>query len=82
MPACGRLAAVPRSRCTGGRDLKRDRGLQDEMVRVLKLPDVRERFATLGVDPVGSTPEEFARVIAADIAKWTAVAKAANIKAD
>jgi len=58
------------------------RRLHEEVVRVLKLPDVRDRFATLGVDPVGSTPEEFARVIAADIAKWTAVAKAANIKAD
>jgi tripartite-type tricarboxylate transporter receptor subunit TctC len=58
------------------------RRLHEEIVRVLKLPDVRERFATLGVDPVGSTPEEFSRVIAADIAKWTAVAKAANIKAD
>jgi tripartite-type tricarboxylate transporter receptor subunit TctC len=58
------------------------RRLHEEMVRVLKLPDVRERFAALGVDPVGSTPEEFAKVIAADTAKWTAVAKAANIKAD
>jgi tripartite-type tricarboxylate transporter receptor subunit TctC len=58
------------------------RRLHEEVVRVLKLPDVRERFAALGVDPVGSTPEEFAKVIAADIAKWTAVAKAANIKAD
>jgi tripartite-type tricarboxylate transporter receptor subunit TctC len=58
------------------------RRLHEEVLRVLKLPDVRERFASLGVDPVGSTPEEFAKVIAADIAKWTAVAKAANIKAD
>ena len=49
---------------------------------MLKLPDVRERILALGIDPVASTPEEFSRVIAADIAKWTAVAKAANIKAD
>ena len=58
------------------------RRLHEEVVRVLKLPDVRERFAALGVDPVGSSPDEFGRVIAADIAKWTAVAKAASIKAD
>jgi tripartite-type tricarboxylate transporter receptor subunit TctC len=58
------------------------RKLQDEMVRILKLPDVRERLAALGVDAASSTPEEFSRVIAADIAKWTGVAKAANIKAD
>ena len=58
------------------------RRLQDEVARVLNLPDVRERIVALGIDPVASTPEEFSRVIAADIAKWTAVAKAANIKAD
>ena len=58
------------------------RRLQDEVARVLKLPDVRERIVALGIDPVASTPEEFSRVIAADIVKWTAVAKAANIKAD
>jgi tripartite-type tricarboxylate transporter receptor subunit TctC len=56
--------------------------LHDEVARVLKLPDVRERILALGIDPVASTPEEFSRVIATDIAKWTAVAKAANIKAD
>ena len=58
------------------------RRLQDEIARVLRLPDVRERILALGIDPVASTPEEFSRVIAADIVKWTAVAKAANIKAD
>jgi tripartite-type tricarboxylate transporter receptor subunit TctC len=56
--------------------------LNDELVKVLKQAEVRERIVALGIDPVGSTPEEFSRVIAADIAKWTAVAKAANIKAD
>ena len=58
------------------------RRLQDEVARVLKLPEVRERIVALGIDPIASTPEEFGRVIAADIIKWTAVAKAANIKAD
>jgi tripartite-type tricarboxylate transporter receptor subunit TctC len=58
------------------------RRIHEELVKVLKQPDVRERIVALGIDPVGSTPEEFSRVIAADIAKWTAVAKAANIKAD
>ncbi len=56
--------------------------LQEEVARVVRLPEIRERLASMSVDAVGSTPEEFARVIAADIAKWTAVAKAANIKAD
>ena len=58
------------------------RRLHEEVVRVMKLPEVRERIAALGVDPASNTPEEFRSLIAADIAKWTAVAKAANIKAD
>jgi tripartite-type tricarboxylate transporter receptor subunit TctC len=58
------------------------RKLRDELARALALPDVRERFATLGVDPSGMPGEEFAKVIAADIARWTAVARAANIKAN
>ncbi|HKA44514.1 MAG TPA: tripartite tricarboxylate transporter substrate binding protein [Burkholderiales bacterium] len=52
------------------------------MARVIHLPDSVERLAGMAIDPVGNTPEEFRRIIAADIAKWTAVAKAANIKAD
>ena len=58
------------------------RKLQDEVARVVKLAEIRERLAGIAVDPVGNTSEEFARIIAADIAKWTAVAKAANIRAD
>ncbi len=56
--------------------------LQDEIARVVRLPEIRERLAGMSIDPVGNTSEEFAQIIAADIAKWTAVAKAANIKAD
>jgi hypothetical protein len=41
-----------------------------------------ERMAGLAIDPVGNTSEAFARIIAADIASWSAVAKAAHIKAD
>jgi tripartite-type tricarboxylate transporter receptor subunit TctC len=43
---------------------------------------VRERLNGLAVDPASMPGEQFAKVIAADIARWTAVAKAANIKAD
>ena len=58
------------------------RKFRDEVVRVIGLPEIRERLAAMAVDPSGNTPEEYRRIIAADIAKWTAVAKAANIKAD
>jgi tripartite-type tricarboxylate transporter receptor subunit TctC len=56
--------------------------LHDEIARIVALPDVVERFAALGVDPVGMPSAEFAKVVADDIARWTAVAKAANIKAE
>ena len=56
--------------------------LQDEIARVVRLPDVKERLEAMGVDPVGNTSDEYRRVIAADIERWTTVAKAANIKAD
>jgi tripartite-type tricarboxylate transporter receptor subunit TctC len=56
--------------------------LQDEIARVVRLPEIRERLNGMGVDPVGNSSEEFGRIIAADILKWTAVAKAANIRAD
>jgi tripartite-type tricarboxylate transporter receptor subunit TctC len=46
------------------------------------LPDVRARMQALAIDPAGSTPEEFARVIATEIPLWTSVARSNNIRAD
>ena len=56
--------------------------LQKEVARVVHTPEVRERFAAMGLDPAGSTSEELARVVTRDLEKYTAVAKAANIKND
>jgi tripartite-type tricarboxylate transporter receptor subunit TctC len=56
--------------------------LQKEVARVVQTPEVKERFAQMGLDPVGSTPEELAKVAARDLEKYMAVAKAANIKND
>jgi tripartite-type tricarboxylate transporter receptor subunit TctC len=58
------------------------RRLHDEVVRVVALPDVRERFDGIGMDPSGMPGEAFTKIVAADIARWTAVARTANIKAD
>ena len=58
------------------------RRLHAEVARVIALTDVRERLNGLGIDPTAMPGEEFAQVIAADIARWTAVARAANIKAE
>jgi tripartite-type tricarboxylate transporter receptor subunit TctC len=56
--------------------------LQREIARVVQSPEVKERFATMGLDPVGGSSEDLGRQVARDIEKWTAVAKAANIKND
>jgi tripartite-type tricarboxylate transporter receptor subunit TctC len=56
--------------------------LQKETARAVHSAEVRERFAGMGLDPVGGSSEDLARQVERDIAKWTAVAKAANIKND
>ena len=47
--------------------------------QILRDPDVKQRFAALGVEPVGGPPEAFARHIRAESEKWGRVVKAANI---
>jgi tripartite-type tricarboxylate transporter receptor subunit TctC len=54
--------------------------LQKEVAGVLALPDVRERYLKGGFEPVGNKPEEFARQIKSDLARWNKVVKDANIK--
>jgi tripartite-type tricarboxylate transporter receptor subunit TctC len=51
-----------------------------EIGRIITLPDVKERFATLGLDPVGGTPDDFAQQMRAEGEKWAKVIRAANIK--
>ena len=43
---------------------------------------MRERFASLGVQPVGDTPAQFAATIRDDLARWSKVIKAAGIKVE
>jgi tripartite-type tricarboxylate transporter receptor subunit TctC len=53
--------------------------LNREINAALKLPDVRERFANIGVDPAGSTPEAFAAYTASEVRKWKKVIADAHI---
>jgi tripartite-type tricarboxylate transporter receptor subunit TctC len=53
-----------------------------ETQRILKLPDVRERFAALGAEPVGSTPAEFAQHVQREIDKWARVVKQSGARVD
>jgi tripartite-type tricarboxylate transporter receptor subunit TctC len=54
--------------------------LEGEIRAIIKLPDVGEKFAGHQVYPAGSTSEEFAKVIARELAQWAEVAKKADIK--
>jgi tripartite-type tricarboxylate transporter receptor subunit TctC len=56
--------------------------LQRQMASTLKLPEVRERFAKLGAEPVGSTPQQFDAFIKSEIAKWAKVVKEKGLKVD
>ena len=50
--------------------------------RVLKSPELTQRFATLGLVAAGNTPEEFAKTIRSEIVKWHKVVKSANIRVE
>jgi tripartite-type tricarboxylate transporter receptor subunit TctC len=54
--------------------------LHGEIVRIIAMPDVKERLPTLGFDPVASTPDEFASRIKLELDTWARVIRAANIK--
>lgn len=54
--------------------------LQREIVAALQAPDLLERFATIGAEPVGSTPQQFVERIRSDAARWADVIRAANVK--
>lgn len=56
--------------------------LAKQIAPIVELPEIRDRFATVGISAVSSTPEAYARRIERDIARWTAVAKTANISVD
>ncbi len=56
--------------------------LNAEIVRIVRLPDIRAEFAGMGVDPVGNTSEQMAEWIRREIARFGPVVKAANIQAE
>ncbi len=53
-----------------------------DVVKVLQMPDVRERFLGMALDPVGDTPEQFGAYIKSETAKWAKVIKEAGITAE
>ena len=56
--------------------------LSQEMLKALADPEVKERLASLGAEIVASTPEQTAAIFKADLAKYSKVAEAANIRVE
>jgi tripartite-type tricarboxylate transporter receptor subunit TctC len=56
------------------------RKLSEEAGRVLKSAEVRQQLAARETEAVGGTPEDLAKAMAADLARWTAIATENNIR--
>lgn len=56
--------------------------LNQEVGRIIALPRVRERYAALGLEPVTSTSDELASLARRDLAKWSEIIKARNIRVE
>ena len=58
------------------------RRVHDAFAKTMALPAVREKLTGAGLEPVGDTPEELARFIPAEIAKWSKIAKDVGARAE
>lgn len=56
--------------------------MNTEINRAISLPDVRERLAAVGAEPLGGTPEAYGAVIRSDVARFTKIVKDADIQAE
>jgi tripartite-type tricarboxylate transporter receptor subunit TctC len=54
--------------------------LSAEITKILSMPDIREKLSSQGMDPLISTPEQFATLIKTDHAKYATIIKTAKIK--
>ena len=56
--------------------------LHRDIAKIITLPDMKERLATLGYEPVASTPDECTAQLKSEAAKWTKVIRDAGIKGE
>jgi tripartite-type tricarboxylate transporter receptor subunit TctC len=56
--------------------------IQATVTKIVQRPDVKELFATLGFEPIGSTPEYFAKYIKDEMARYQQIIKDAKIKVE
>lgn len=54
--------------------------LNSTIVQILEMPEVRDQMITVGVEPVGGSPQEFGTFIRQEVAKWDKVVRAARIR--
>ena len=54
--------------------------VNDQALKAIAAPDLREQMGKLGLEPGGSTPQQYATMIGEELARWRAVVKAAGIK--
>ena len=53
--------------------------LNQAIVEITRMPDIVGKFAALGAEPIGSTQEQFARHIQAELAKWNKIVADAHV---
>jgi tripartite-type tricarboxylate transporter receptor subunit TctC len=56
--------------------------VSQETAKAVKAPDLREKLVQMGIDPVGSSPDELAQFLADEIARWANVINTAGVKAE
>ena len=56
--------------------------LQSELARIVHQKEIRDRFATFGVEPVGNTPEQLTAFMTADVAKWSKLVQSLGLKTE
>jgi tripartite-type tricarboxylate transporter receptor subunit TctC len=56
--------------------------LNVEIVRILNLPDVKEKLTGLGAEPVGNSSAEFSAMVKAEVVKWADVVKKSGARVD
>ena len=58
------------------------RRLNVEMVKIINMPDVRDKLIGLGAEPVANTPEAFSALVKTEVVKWAGVVKQSGARVD
>jgi tripartite-type tricarboxylate transporter receptor subunit TctC len=56
--------------------------LNADIVKVIRTPEVEADILAQGIEPIGNTPEEFGRIIRADVERWGKILKGTKTKAN